>query len=47
MVVYPEWRYREMAIKKKKKNIETAIKIVKELWQKEYSNIPLLVYILR
>ena len=47
MVVHPDWGYSEMSIKVDRKNIETAIKIVKELWQKEYSNIPLLVYILR
>ena len=40
MVVYPEWRYREMAIKVDRKNIETAIKIVKELWQKNIPTFP-------
>lgn len=40
MVVHPEWGYSEMSIRVDGKNIETAIKIVKELWQKNIPTFP-------
>ena len=40
MIVHPEWGYSEMSIRVDGKNIETAIKIVKELWQKNIPTFP-------